>query len=313
MVDEVYVINLDRAKERMAGVDAQCRRAGIDYTRIPAVDGRNLSPTDLKRAATPLCKTLCTPAMIGCALSHMRCWRKMVRDGRERVLIMEDDAKLVDDFVPRLQTALADVPVDFDVLLCGCFYLCNKNRRYPIGHELLKVFTPGKRRNDTRTWGTVFVPEFFAGSHCYVVSNKGARKLLTAIPRVSFHVDLLMNHPDIDLYAVSPDLSFQGDMSTSSIATYSFPKTFGPLLSNVKDGKGIPLSYYLDAPFMQVGGKHVNGWAIIFLVLGLLRWRAFPAVAGVFVAEIVVQGDVIVPMVTYTLGWALAAGVVRIK
>lgn len=303
-VDAVYIINMDRATERMAEMARQCEALGIPYVRVPAVDGSKVSDAVLQRVATPACRRFCTASMVGCALSHMSVWRAAVAAGHERVLVLEDDAVLVDGFVDKLRQALEDVPQDFDVLVGGCYFLCDKNRKYPLGHEVSRLFVPHALRSDTRTWGSVFVPEFFGGTHCYVVSNTGCKRLFKTIPLVNYHIDMSMNHPDLHLYAVSPDLARQRDMSDSSIASYAFPKTLVPMLEKVKDQKHISLAYYLDAPMMQIGGQRVNTWAIIFLATGALGGpKAAPYALGLLAAEFVVGGAIIVPLVCFFLGW----------
>lgn len=309
-IDAVYVINLDRDAKRMAEMAQQCEALGIPFKRVPAVDGRKVAPHVLRQMATPFCQSFCTPSMIGCALSHMRVWKAVLRAGYARVLVLEDDAVLVPDFRDRLARALVDVPADFDLLVGGCMFLCHKDRTYSFMHSFAKLFVPNTR-DDRRTWGSVFVPEYFGGTHCYVVSNKGCRNLFKAIPRVSNHIDWTMNHPTLKLYAVSPDLAHQRDMSTSSIASFSFPKTLVPALETIRDDKHIPLAYYMNVPSMQLGPFPINVWMVVFLLLGFLGARAAPYVAGFLLAELVVGGDVVPAVFAFALGWGARAAVLR--
>lgn len=163
-IDAAYIINLDRSTDRMAEMARQCEEQGIPFARFPAVDGAKLSPQELKRLVTPLCRLGCTRSMVGCALSHMALWRAVVEGGYARTMVLEDDARLVPQFKQKLRRALADVPPDFDVLLLGCFFLCDRQRDYPAYLQAVKPLVPSKR-DDARTWGSVFVPEFFAGTH----------------------------------------------------------------------------------------------------------------------------------------------------
>lgn len=310
-IDATFVINLDRSVDRMAEMARQLEAAGVPYQRFPAVDGAKVPAHELERLATPECRTFCTSSMIGCALSHMNLWRLVVERGYERVLVIEDDAALVPTFRQGLQQALRDVPPDFDVLLLGCFLLCNKDRKYAPLNRLARLFL--QTRRDDRTWGTVYVPEKFAGTHCYVVSRRGAAKLLRLLPRVQGHIDMAMDLPDVRLYAVSPDLAFQRDMSESTIASFTFPKTLLPLLECVKDDKNVSLAYSLSTPMGQVAGMHVNVWTIVFVVLGLAGGaRASPYLAGLLLAETVLGANVAMPAVAYGAGWVLRALLARL-
>lgn len=307
MVDATYVINLDRSVDRMRRMDEQLRSHGVEYRRWPAVDGSRLTRAEMREHATPFCQTFCTASTLGCALSHIRLWRHILDSGHELALVLEDDARLVPEFNEGLRGALGDVPEDVDVLLLGCFLLCDKDRNYPIGHALTRmVFKKG--RDDRRTWGSVFVPELFGGTHAYVVSRKGCEKLLRLFPKANYHIDYEMNHPDLALYAVSPDLAYQGNMTDSTIASFSFPKSLTPLLDSIKDTKRVSLAYYMDAPAGQVLGLRMNVWFGMFLVIGLvLGGRAGPYVAGLFIADVAVGGDVTGPLVAFLVGWGVRA------
>lgn len=309
-IDAAFVINLDRSTDRMAVMAQQCEALGVPYQRFPAVDGAKVSPHDLERLATPMCRTFCTPSMIGCALSHMNLWRLVVDRGYERVLVIEDDARLVPDFQRGLRDALRTVPSDFDVLLLGCFMLCNKDKNYAPLNHFARLFV--ERRKDDRAWGSVFVPERFAGTHCYVISRKGAAKLLRLLPRVRGHIDMFMDQPEVRLYAVSPDLAYQRDMSASTIASFSFPKTLLPLLERVRDDKNVSLAYTMSAPMGQIAGMHLNLWTTVFIAIGLAGGtRAVPYVGAFFLVELALRADIRMPLVAFGLGWALRFAMAR--
>ncbi len=299
-IDATFIVNLDRSTARMAEMARQCEQQGIPFARFPAVDGAKVPSGEMKRLVAPICRVGCTTSMVGCALSHMALWRTVVERGHARTLVMEDDAQLVPQFKQKLRRALADVPPDFDVLLLGCFFLCNKDRNYPTYLQTARAVLPGKR-NDTRTWGSIFVPEFFAGTHCYVVSLQGARKLLQLIPRVTGHIDLSMNHPSLRVYAASPDLAYQRDMSDSSIASFSFPKTLLPLLECVKDSKNVSLAYYACTPLGP--GMGITAAVLLMVLAGLAAGPgSAPYLAGFLLVEVALGANVLAPLVAYGLG-----------
>jgi glycosyl transferase family 25 len=306
----VYVINLDRSAARMRQTRDHLEDLGVPFERVAAVDGAAMTREEVKRDATPFCRAMCTPSMMGCALSHIRTWKTVVRRGQECAVVMEDDAVLVPDFRARLRRAMAEVPADYDVLVLGCFFMCDREREYGPGPAQARPFL--RTRDDRRTWGSVYVPERFAGTHCYLVSRKGCEKLLRLIPRADYHIDVQMNHPDLDLYAVGPDLAHQRDMGQSVIASYDFPKTLVPGLSAVKDRKNVTLAYYLDVPFAQVAGQPVNAWMTLFLAAGLaFPAAAAPFVAGLALAELAVGGRPLAPLLAFLAGWGVRSVVTR--
>ncbi|MBV9384292.1 MAG: glycosyltransferase family 25 protein [Streptosporangiaceae bacterium] len=93
-----YVINLARSHDRRAHITAELRKTGLDYQIIPAVDGRDLDIHDPTVIDPSLLARNSFPAgTAGCALSHLRAYQKMIADGLDEALILEDDVSLPDD------------------------------------------------------------------------------------------------------------------------------------------------------------------------------------------------------------------------
>lgn len=116
----IYYINLDRSPERRAVFESQANTLGLQYTRIPAVDGRKVG-TDgsidgirFKNDFTSM-----SNSEIGCTLSHLKAIKQAYDQKLDIVLIMEDDISF--EFVnvwPEnvLQRLLEDIPEDFGIL-----------------------------------------------------------------------------------------------------------------------------------------------------------------------------------------------------
>jgi glycosyl transferase, family 25 len=93
-----YVINLARSPDRRAHIVAELQRTGLDYEIVPAVDGRTLDLNDPTLIDPSLVSRCPFPAgAAGCALSHFNVFQKIMEDGRENALILEDDVRLPAD------------------------------------------------------------------------------------------------------------------------------------------------------------------------------------------------------------------------
>ena len=99
-----YVINLARSLDRRAHITAELKKTGLDYEIITAVDGRDL---DLHDSATIdpafLTEIVCAAGSAGAALSHLSAYRKIIADGVDKALVLEDDV-----MVPADLASLAD-------------------------------------------------------------------------------------------------------------------------------------------------------------------------------------------------------------
>lgn len=111
--DRVAVINLSRRPDRWERFRHDV--AAIDWplaqpVRVPAVDGDAVGvPIWWKQGG----------GAWGCLMSHARILEDCLRDGIERVLIMEDDVVFVDGFAAKLKVFLEHVPDDWDQLYLG--------------------------------------------------------------------------------------------------------------------------------------------------------------------------------------------------
>jgi glycosyl transferase, family 25 len=95
---QAYVINMARSHDRRAHITAQLGRTGLDYEIVTAVDGRDL---DLQDPAiihpSLLAKNPFPAGTAGCALSHLRVYQKVIEDGLDHALVLEDDVTLPAD------------------------------------------------------------------------------------------------------------------------------------------------------------------------------------------------------------------------
>lgn len=102
---KIYVINLDRSKKRWESISLQLRDAGLDFERVGAVDGKNISPQEYAEFCVPLdskekifCPQEVTKSELACYLSHKRCWEKLIESDDNYACILEDDVKLEENF-----------------------------------------------------------------------------------------------------------------------------------------------------------------------------------------------------------------------
>jgi collagen beta-1,O-galactosyltransferase len=124
---------------------------------------------------------------IGCALAHLACWRHAASTGIENyTLILEDDAVLPADFLPRLLDILCDLDsrkVPFDLLYLG---------RYPL-------------ESDVPIATGIVRPGYSHCSYAYLLARRTLAPLLDSaldqaiVPVDEFLPALYINHPRADL------------------------------------------------------------------------------------------------------------------
>jgi glycosyl transferase family 25 len=120
-----YVINLARSLDRRAHITAELKKTGLDYEIITAVDGRELDlrdPTIVDPSlpyidpSLPIVDIGLAAGTAGAALSHIRAYTKIIADGLDEALVLEDDVILPAD-IGSLADAVADQLAGAEVAL----------------------------------------------------------------------------------------------------------------------------------------------------------------------------------------------------
>lgn len=97
---KIYLINLDKDKERLVAAGEQLRKFGLKFERISAVYGRELPQKELDKAVDHFrwwCAVgrPCRPGEIGCALSHYSIYKRIANNkSQDPVCVLEDDVLL---------------------------------------------------------------------------------------------------------------------------------------------------------------------------------------------------------------------------
>ena len=221
LIPPIFVLNLDRSQDRWDKTSETMSEAGLDVQRLPAVDGRQLSEEELRKESTRIATFLQPRGVIGCYLSHKKFWNMVVDNDLDAAIVFEDDVELVDGFKEKLESNLlklrAEEPEDqeFDVILLGAIGRVHPQAKDAIGSLFFSHYIGGKRPlkliNDYR-----YQPRRPAGTHAYMVSKKGAQKLLTLCSKATYHVDLdAWRHPELDITMFRPMLAYQTFEQTS--------------------------------------------------------------------------------------------------
>ena len=257
--DKVYVINLEKDKERLKEFDTQMSKNRIKYERFNAIVGSKVLKDD---RLTDYCNTFCTDGMKGCALSHRTIWDSMVKNGYRNVMICEDDAMIPESFDTKFQSIYYQIPKDYDILYLGCLFGCKDNS------SLNKLITKisGYEPEDINSY--VYKIKGTIGTHCYIISLEGAQKFIDK--PITFHIDTQLMYwiktYNYTSYAINP-LLVDSSQDNSSISD-TYPKLLNSLF------KGIPinnlnkpstLDWFINESFLKIGPFNIN-YLILFLM-----------------------------------------------
>ena len=98
-VDRVYVIHVrNGAEDRAAFIEGQLARLGIEFEYVLDGDRDRLTPEVMARWFRG---TMATPTPdTSCSFKHLTACERIVRDGHDSALVLEDDVVLPPGFVP---------------------------------------------------------------------------------------------------------------------------------------------------------------------------------------------------------------------
>lgn len=110
----IFVISLARAQERRTSIAHHLATLNLTFTIVDAVDGHAISP-EARRALLADGKDR-RPGEVGCYLSHIEVYRRIVIDRIPVALILEDDARLHPAIAPVLRTGIDSCDFDYCLL-----------------------------------------------------------------------------------------------------------------------------------------------------------------------------------------------------
>lgn len=107
---QTWVINLDRAPERLARITAQLQRLGMPFHRLAAVDARHMTPEQRAFLDEPAYRRKhgMSPILgeLGCYLSHVQVMQAFLASSADCALVLEDDV-LLHNSLPAVLQGLA--------------------------------------------------------------------------------------------------------------------------------------------------------------------------------------------------------------
>ncbi|MDE1496128.1 glycosyltransferase family 25 protein [Xenorhabdus bovienii] len=124
---KAFVINLEKDIERKKSMQEQLQEINLDAEFITAVYGKVLTDEQLHEICPDFDKIALTLGEVGCSMSHLNAYKKMIDDDIPIALVLEDDVIFNDDLLPILShlekhsTALSATPYVF---------LLNKTNEY---------------------------------------------------------------------------------------------------------------------------------------------------------------------------------------
>lgn len=125
---KIYVINLPQSTSRRQTIEANLQQLGLDYEIFSAVDGRNLTLEQqaIVKTEDQVCLPMAggrqlmvedklSPPEIGCALSHLQVYQRILDSCEDYACVLEDDIFLTPKFLEAIE-GVNQLPEDWDLV-----------------------------------------------------------------------------------------------------------------------------------------------------------------------------------------------------
>jgi glycosyl transferase family 25 len=176
----IYVINLDRSRDRWERLCRQAVEYDLHITRIPAIDGRIIAEAErvdfhphsfIYHNGRKL-----LAGEYGCYRSHLIALEQFVASGDRMAIIMEDDVELNERLIPRAIAAMESVQGARLVKL--------------VNHRLVGFKSIRETAENDVVGRCLHGPQGSAA--CYIVNRKAAKKLLTTLKPMLLPYDVAL-------------------------------------------------------------------------------------------------------------------------
>lgn len=235
---------------------------------IKGIDGKKL---DKKKHKTYFNNNFLSKSVMGCALAHIKCWKKHILNNNTYTLILEDDFFMENDNIKKfgiknlINIYLSHTPKDFDILYLGSI----------SGSFITNFFKLKKQTNIYKDINEFIAkPELALATHSYILSDSGIVKLLNAIEnkKITFHIDTyiqnLASQNLLNTYITKPRLIYQTStyMNTSSISTI----IKCPFFNNIFIDKYVSLNYIMNVCLFSIFDYDFSIWIIFILLIFII-------------------------------------------
>ena len=208
---KAYVINLDSRTDRWASL-CQAEPALLSSAiRISAVPGRTLTLSPSLYSLFEHNQFKWKKSVMGCMLSHLSVWSKLLQEKGDLFLIMEDDVRFHAGWQTTWNNARHHIPKDADLLFLGGILPPNQSK-------LASVLQPVNNYWSSILPNTLFsaipAPLFHLCAFSYLLTRSGIEKLMAFImksePKLFAPCDHFLINPMVGLrhYLLQPFLTF---------------------------------------------------------------------------------------------------------
>jgi glycosyl transferase family 25 len=265
----IVCISLARRPDRWATIQADAGVADLVVGRLDAVDAATFVAHKHPDITLGVAHNIFfgkrrgvheidSAGAVGCSLSHFKAWQQLLDSSAPAMIIFEDDLEIPADLKSRLEVVLAAAPAEWDVIQLQQTIFTDGTK----GCEPILENSPWS--NCTSLMGT----------HAYIVSRRGAKRLLERAYPIEIHVDAYLAymsrmehikmiwHPAVDLgikyqgsdidHGTQPILHVPTDMKKAGVVALTINSTVALMTLAAIAGGILAVSFFRKAVKLRI-------------------------------------------------------------
>lgn len=251
----VYIINLRRSTVRREHIRELMNDLGVVYEIIEGIDGDELSDDYIRNNSDiALWKDgsrtrFMRRGEIGCLLSHLKIYKKILEEGTGVACILEDDIVTGEGFTEFLRPESLNLP-EWELLYLG----------HHTEHSGKEAWSSGKKRINFYNYKTGIPVELPGGSYGYLIKREAVSKILQHAFPLRMSVDhYIGNAPALGIKTIllSPPCVLHNYTFVTTMTHEKEPEYIDSLAESIR--KQIR-KIYIWIPFHQKLNKQIRAY-----------------------------------------------------
>lgn len=197
----IFVVNLQHDHDKKIHMEKILDSLDLKFEFIAAVYGKDLTQLQVDEVYDECLSQAVfgrglSLGELGCALSHLSIYQKMVNEGIETALILEDDVDISDD-IHDIFKSTEQFPKNWELMLCGYYS--------ETATEKASLSSFWEKRYVTSSHQSVRLVEIAYGTHGYIINHRGAKRLLKTLKTITKPIDHYTGSEHyLNMYALTP-------------------------------------------------------------------------------------------------------------
>ena len=281
-----FYINLDQDTEKRNKMERVFGQENIEISRFSAIYGNNLDKNTINKYFSKKCSKYCLKSIIGCAISHIKLWEKMVKENNDFFLIFEDDVLLTKNFKEHLYNKIKYVPNDWDIIYLGSVVCTDALNKTNNNDSIITTIVESECYILSPFYNSKLINKHIRktnitlGAYSYIISNKFAKKFLNYIykEKLKTHIDISLVLYGINIksnyYELIPYIVRTRATALESNNTSKRPYFLNKILDIFYGDKQKTIAWTLSGSIYQIKNYYINKYIFFYIIINLIA-RSF--------------------------------------